>query len=138
MMKFFCIFCKIYQWRWRSKFTFRSTKSLWFTFAFFTQAKNKFTTGWTFQPNRISTNDSKFSTSLFNCFSSVRFYNLLGLFLPNYYFFFPKTLFFRTLGKSFEQIVFLHTFSPFFFVQIFCKYPFTLSKLCFTNLRNSK
>ena len=63
---------------------------------------------------------------------NVRFYTILGLF-------FPKTLFFRTLGRYFAQMFFFFTrfFFP-FFLHFFVKHPFTLQKVCFTILRNSK
>ena len=51
------------------------------------------------------------------------------------FFFFPKPLFFRTLGKFFAQIVFFFYtffFFPFFFYNFIVKYPLTLQKLCFT------
>ena len=63
--------------------------------------------------------------------------HIRGFFLG--FFFFSKNPIFQEVGQIFHKnLFFSQGFFFLFFYNFFVKYPFTLQKLCFTILRNSK
>ena len=72
-------------------------------------------------------------------FAHLRFYILLGFFCLIRVFFVSENPIFQDVGQNFHIIFFFtHFFFSFFFYKLFFKYSFTLQKLCFTILGDSK